>query len=165
MRTTLWWDPLKGWERIGRITLRWLLERDRLWGWEVDGNRSDSCQMVDFDIPSLSLSLSFLLLSLWGKGHPWNALFHFSFLIPRLGISPSQSRCLHKQGTNADRNHTLSGTRTHDPSVRTDEDSSCLRLLGHCVLQSLILALLKLRAPVSCCYACSEINISGKIIV
>jgi hypothetical protein len=27
------------------------------------------------------ISLSFLLLSLWSIGHPWNALFHFSFLI------------------------------------------------------------------------------------
>jgi hypothetical protein len=26
----------------------------------------------------------------------------------------------------------LSGIRTHDPSVRASEDSSCLRLRGHC---------------------------------
>jgi hypothetical protein len=28
--------------------------------------------------------------------------------------------------------HALSGIRTHDPSVRASEDSSCLRPLGHC---------------------------------
>jgi hypothetical protein len=27
--------------------------------------------------------------------------------------------------------HALSGIRTHDPSVRVNEDSSCLRLRGH----------------------------------
>jgi hypothetical protein len=44
----------------------------------------------------LSLSL-FLLFPFWSIGHPWNALFHFSFLILRQsvwllgrGISPSQ---------------------------------------------------------------------------
>jgi hypothetical protein len=28
--------------------------------------------------------------------------------------------------------HALSGIRTHDPSVRVSEDSSCLRPCGHC---------------------------------
>jgi hypothetical protein len=28
--------------------------------------------------------------------------------------------------------HTLGGIRTHDPSVRAGENSSCLRLSGHC---------------------------------
>jgi hypothetical protein len=28
--------------------------------------------------------------------------------------------------------HVLSGIRTHDPSVRASEGSSCLRLRGHC---------------------------------
>jgi hypothetical protein len=28
--------------------------------------------------------------------------------------------------------HALSGIRTHDPSVRAGEDSSCFRPLGHC---------------------------------
>jgi hypothetical protein len=28
--------------------------------------------------------------------------------------------------------HTLSGIRTHDPSVRAGEDSTCLRPRGHC---------------------------------
>jgi hypothetical protein len=28
--------------------------------------------------------------------------------------------------------HGLSGIQTHDPSVRTNEDSSCLRQRGHC---------------------------------
>jgi hypothetical protein len=40
----------------------------RIWGGGI---------MVHF---SISLSL-FLLLPLWCIGHPWNALFHFSFLI------------------------------------------------------------------------------------
>jgi hypothetical protein len=50
-----------------------------------------------------SLSLSFLLPPFWDIGHPWNALFLFSFLILRQsvgllgwGISPSQGRYLYK---------------------------------------------------------------------
>jgi hypothetical protein len=49
----------------------------------------------------MSLFLYFLLLKLWSIGHPWNVLFHFSFLILRQsvghlgrGISPSQGRYL-----------------------------------------------------------------------
>jgi hypothetical protein len=67
---------------------------------------------------SLSLSLSLLILPLWSTGHPWNALFHFSFLILRqsvglLGreISPTQGRYLHtgqhKHRINADRHPCL----------------------------------------------------------
>jgi hypothetical protein len=58
---------------------------------------------------SLSLSLSFLLFPLWSIGHPWNALFHFIFLILRQtigllwrGISPSQGRYLRKHRINAE---------------------------------------------------------------
>jgi hypothetical protein len=50
----------------------------------------------------LSLSL-FLLLPLCSIGHPWNTLFHFSFLIARQsvgllgrGISPSQGHYVHR---------------------------------------------------------------------
>jgi hypothetical protein len=90
--------------------------------------------------PSLSrsLSLSFLLLPLWNIGHPWNPLLHFSFLIIRQsvgllgrGISTSQGRYLHKHRINADI-HVWSAIRTHDLSVRTSEDSSCLRPRGPC---------------------------------
>jgi hypothetical protein len=40
-------------------------------------------------------------------------------------ISPSLGRYLHTDI------HALSGNRTHDPSVRADEDGSCLRPRGH----------------------------------
>jgi hypothetical protein len=42
------------------------------------------------------------------------------------GISPSQGRYLHTDI------HALSGIRTHNPSIRTGENSSCLRSRGHC---------------------------------
>jgi hypothetical protein len=52
------------------------------------------------------------------------------------GISPSQGRYLHtghqNHRINAYRYPCLSGIRTHDPSVWMGEDSSCLRLRGHC---------------------------------
>jgi hypothetical protein len=52
-------------------------------------------------------------------------------------FSPSQSCYLHtgqqKHILNAHTDiHAVSGIRTHDPSVRASEDSSCLRPRGHC---------------------------------
>jgi hypothetical protein len=52
-------------------------------------------------------------------------------------ISPSQGRYLdtghHKHRLNVHTDiHALSGIRTHDPSIRASEDSSCLRWRGHC---------------------------------
>jgi hypothetical protein len=51
----------------------------------------------------------FLLLPLWSIGHPWNALFHFSFLTLRQsvgllgrGIRSSQGCYLHKHRINVD---------------------------------------------------------------
>jgi hypothetical protein len=74
-------------------------------------SRLHSHHRENFKFPSgfkslnlISLSLSFLLLTLWSTGHPWNALFQLSFLIltqsvglHRRGIRPSQGRYLHKQ--------------------------------------------------------------------
>jgi hypothetical protein len=54
------------------------------------------------------------------------------------GNSPSQGLYLHtkqhKHRINAHNTdvHALSGIRTHDPSVRASEDSSCLRQRDHC---------------------------------
>jgi hypothetical protein len=45
-----------------------------------------------------------------------------------VGISPSQGRYLTQTQTDI---HALSGTRTHDPSVRAGEDISCLRQCSH----------------------------------
>jgi hypothetical protein len=63
---------------------------------------------------------------------------HFSQSVGLLGrvISPSQDRYLntgqqkHRINANIDI-HALSGIRTHDPSVRAREDSSCLRQRGY----------------------------------
>jgi hypothetical protein len=66
----------------------------------------------------------------------------FSFLIfytvgrtPWTGDQPSQGRYLHTgQYKHNKRTQTSMpcGIRTHDPSVRAGEDSSCLRPRGHC---------------------------------
>jgi hypothetical protein len=67
---------------------------------------------------------------------------HFSQSVGLLGrvISPSQGRYLytgqHKHRINAyihtPNIHALSGIRTHDPSVRASENSSCLRPRCYC---------------------------------
>jgi hypothetical protein len=74
---------------------------------------------------------------------PW-PLFQFRNLFTQSvkplgrGISPSQGRYLHtgqhKHRINAHKTdiHALSEVRSHDPSVRASEDSSCLRPRGHC---------------------------------
>jgi hypothetical protein len=72
---------------------------------------------------------------------PWS-LFQFlesyiqSIALLGRGIRPSQGLYLHtehKHRINAHNTdiHALSGIRTHDPSVRASEDSSCLRPRGH----------------------------------
>jgi hypothetical protein len=83
----------------------------------------------------------FLLLPLWSIRHPWNAFFHFSFLILRqsVGLLDGGSACRKAPTyTNTDQTqtyiHALNRIRTHDPSVRASEDSSCLRPRGHCDL-------------------------------
>jgi hypothetical protein len=81
-----------------------------------------------------------LLLPVWSKAHPWNALFHFSFFIlrksvallergDRLVASPLITKTQNK-GRQADI-ETLIGIRTHDPSVTASEDSSCVGPAGH----------------------------------
>jgi hypothetical protein len=45
-------------------------------------------------------------------------------------------RTTHTQNKNTDI-HAFSGIRTHDPSVQTNEDNSCLRPRGHCDRQKL----------------------------
>jgi hypothetical protein len=65
---------------------------------------------------------------------------HFSQTVGVLGrlISPSQGRYLNiglqKQNKriHTPNIHVLCGIRTHDPSVRASEDSSCLRPRGYC---------------------------------
>jgi hypothetical protein len=66
----------------------------------------------------LSIYLSIYVAPTWSIGHPWNVLFHFSFLNLRQslghfkrGISPTQSHYLHtgqhKHRINADRHPCL----------------------------------------------------------
>jgi hypothetical protein len=65
---------------------------------------------------------------------------HFSQTVGLLGrvISSSQGRYLytgqHKQNKriHTPNIHSLSGIRTHNPSIRTNEDSSCHRPRGYC---------------------------------
>jgi hypothetical protein len=77
--------------------------------------------------------LNQLLLLLWFYSPLLDLGCFFSFLIHiqsvgllGRGISPSQGRYLHIDI------YASSGTPTHDPNVRADEDSSCLRPRGHC---------------------------------
>jgi hypothetical protein len=81
------------------------------------------------------------LLPLWCTGHPWNAFFHFSFLILRQSEDSLDGGSAHrKAGTHTGQHkrrinaniHALSGIQTNDHSIRAGEDSSCLRSHGHC---------------------------------
>jgi hypothetical protein len=88
------------------------------------------------------LLLLLLLLLLLYNSHLLGLGSFFSFLTVYTvgflgrGISPSQVRYLHTEQTHTDI-HALSGIRTHDPSIRTSEDSSCFRPRGHCDLPQL----------------------------
>jgi hypothetical protein len=75
----------------------------------------------------------------WALASSFNFVIFFTQMAGLLGrvISPSQGSYLHTgqhiHRINAQTDiHALSGIRTHDPSVRSSEDSSCLRQNGHC---------------------------------
>jgi hypothetical protein len=66
-------------------------------------------------------------------------MFHFNFLILRQlvgllrwGISQPKGVYLHEQRIEQTYIYALSRIRTHDPSVRANEDNSYLRPRGHC---------------------------------
>jgi hypothetical protein len=82
---------------------------------------------------------------LLGPGLFFSFVIIFTQTVGLLGrvISPSQGRYLHtgqhKHRINAHTDiHALSGIRTHDPSFRASEDSSCLKPRGHCDRHCLI---------------------------
>jgi hypothetical protein len=75
-----------------------------------------------------------LYCPLLGPGFFFSFVIIFTQTVGLLGrvVSPSQGRYLHtgqhKHTINVHTDvHALSGFPTHDPSVRTSEDSSCLR--------------------------------------
>jgi hypothetical protein len=102
--------------------------------------------------PSLSVSLSLLLLPIWSIGHPWNASFPFSFLILRQsvgqlgrGISPSQDRYLNgTTQTQNKRRQTSTPWVGFEPTIpefeRENTVDLCmlLVLLGHELVEMLV---------------------------
>jgi hypothetical protein len=83
----------------------------------------------------MCVSLSFLLLPLWSIGHPWIALFHFSFLILKQsvgllgrGISPSQGRYLHRATQNK-RRQTSMPWLVYEPTIPVFERTKTLHAL------------------------------------
>jgi hypothetical protein len=91
----------------------------------------------------LSLYLMFFPMTLPAHSGPRPLIQFRNHLSQRVGllgrvISPSQGRYLHieqhKQNTSIHtlNIHSLSGSRTHHPSDRASEDSSCLRPRGYC---------------------------------
>jgi hypothetical protein len=81
----------------------------------------------------LSIYLSIHVARTWRIGHPWNASFHFSFLILDSRQDSLDQPDARPVPTLTQTNiHALSGIRTYDPSVRASEDFSCLIPRSHC---------------------------------
>jgi hypothetical protein len=88
------------------------------------------------------LPLSFLLLPLWSKGQPWNALFHFSFLILRQSvgllwreISPSQGRYIQRTTqTQHKRKHISMLSVGFEPTILCSSERKQFmpQMRGHC---------------------------------
>jgi hypothetical protein len=57
---------------------------------------------------------------------PWTSNQAVARPLPKHRTTETQNKRIHTLNV-----HVVSGTRTHDPSVRTSDDSSCLRLLGY----------------------------------
>jgi hypothetical protein len=130
-------NSIGGW--VGLRACLEAMEKRNIIPYRESNTRSPSPQSVAIRLSYPENTLSFLCLPLQGIGHPWNASFHFSFLIVgqsvgllERGISPSQGRYLYKHRINADRHRCLEWDSNHDPSVRADDDSSCPRTRGHC---------------------------------
>jgi hypothetical protein len=111
-------------------------------------------QNVDNHHHTPSPSPSFLLLSLWRTGHPWNGLFHISFLILRQsvgllgrGISPSQGRFLHteqhKHRINAHRHPCLGWESKRSSGWRQFMLDSVATVIGPITLQGIDLRLVR----------------------
>jgi hypothetical protein len=58
---------------------------------------------------------------------PWASDQPVARPLPKHRTTQTQNKRVHTPNI-----HALSGIRTHDPSVRENEDSSCLRPHGHC---------------------------------
>jgi hypothetical protein len=91
------------------------------------------------DVTAYGFSFQWLYSRLLGPGLFFSFVIIFTQTVGLLGrvISPSQGSYLHtgqhRHRINAHTDiHALSGIRTHDPSVRASEDSSCFRKRGYC---------------------------------
>jgi hypothetical protein len=88
---------------------------------------------------NMSDSILFIFIHQWlyspllGPGLFFSFVIFFTQMVGLLGrvMSPSQGRYLHTEETHTQTSMPLSGIRSHDPSVRASEDSSCLRPRGH----------------------------------
>jgi hypothetical protein len=58
---------------------------------------------------------------------PWTSDQPVARPLSKHKTTQTQNKCIHALNI-----HTLSGIRTHDPSTRASEDSSCLRQRSHC---------------------------------
>jgi hypothetical protein len=58
---------------------------------------------------------------------PWTSDQPFARPLPKHRTTQTQNKHIHRPNI-----HALCGIRTHDPTFRTSEDSSCLRPLGYC---------------------------------
>jgi hypothetical protein len=114
-----------------------------------------TCQMITVEfILFHSFIHSFIHQCLYspllGPGLFFSSIIFFAQTVGLLGrvIRPSQGPYLHigqhKHRINAHTDiHALGGIRTHDPSVRANEDSSSLRRLGHRDRLEFILTVIK----------------------
>jgi hypothetical protein len=115
---------------------------------------------------------------LLGPGLFFSFVVTFTQTVGLLGraINPSQGLYLHRTAQSHNKHthtdiHALSGIRTHDPSVREGEDSSCSRQRGHCdrllsLYKSKILPLLLWRGhqPITSCLSINTRSIQRRYL-
>jgi hypothetical protein len=102
------------------------------------------CQKFSIHCSVLHLRIIQYFLFFYSHSSYGVELFNFSLDLYTIGRTPwmsdrpQKASTLIQNNTNTEKRahtpniHALSGIRTHDHSVRASEDSSGLRLLGHC---------------------------------
>jgi hypothetical protein len=132
-----WMGSCNGNVRCLRLVAAWFRSQPGQWTDHPSVHRSIYLSIyLWFYNPFVGPWLLFQFLNPIDSRTPWTGDQPITRLLPT-------HRTTHTQRSTHTDIHTLSGIRTHNPSIRASEDTSCLRLHGHCDRQGIGLSWFK----------------------